>query len=160
MPQDAIDGYDNSTEALLAIACSETTNPDDPKAWPKLAADADAKAPYFGADWTYLVQPCATWPARDHDRYTGRYTAKTANPLLFVASRFDAASSFEHTRKLVAGIPGARLLTLEGAGHPASFIPDRCIEDSIAAYLIDQESPAPGAVCRPDLQPFESGNQP
>lgn len=26
----------------------------------------------------------------------------------------------------------ARLLTLEGAGHPASFVPDTCINDAIA----------------------------
>jgi pimeloyl-ACP methyl ester carboxylesterase len=153
-----IEGYDNSDEALLAIACSETTNPHNPKAWPGLAANADAHAPYFGADWTYLVQPCATWPARDHDAYTGSYRAKTANPLLFVGSRFDAASSIEHTRKLVDSMPGARLLTLEGAGHPASFVPDTCIDDAITTYLIDQEMPPAGAVCRPDFHPFEDAS--
>jgi hypothetical protein len=102
-----IEGYDNSNEALLSIACSDSTNPRNPEAWPKLAADADAHAPYFGADWAYLVQPCATWPGHDHDRYTGPFTTKTANPLLFVSSRFDAASSYEHTQALVASIPGA-----------------------------------------------------
>lgn len=156
LPAVPIEGYDNSYEALLAIACSETVNPHNPKAWPKLAANADAAAPYFGADWTYLAQPCATWPARDHDRYTGPYTAKTANPLLFVGSRFDAASSFAHTQRLVESVPGARLLTLEGAGHPASFVPDTCINDAITTYLIDQQMPAAGAVCRPDFQPFEA----
>ena len=149
-----IEGYDNANEALLAVACSETTNPRDPNAWPKLAADADRRAPYFGAAWTYLVQPCATWPARDHDRFTGPYTAKTANPLLFVASRFDAASSIAHTRTLVASIPGARLLTLDGAGHPASFVPDTCINDAIDSYLVDKQMPAAGAVCQPDFPPF------
>ncbi|WP_426563309.1 alpha/beta hydrolase [Angustibacter sp. McL0619] len=150
-----VDGYDNSAEALLSIACSETTNPQNPKAWPKLAAKADADAPYFGADWTYLVQPCATWPARDQDRYNGRYTAKTANPLLFVGARFDAASSYEHTRRFVASIPGARLLTLEGAGHPASFVPDKCINDTVSTYLIDQKVPHANTICQLDFRPFE-----
>jgi pimeloyl-ACP methyl ester carboxylesterase len=149
-----IDGYDNSAEALLAVACSETTGPQNPKAWPKLAADADATAPYFGAEWAYLVQACATWPARDHDRFNGPYTAHTANPVLFVSSRFDAASSYEHTQALVASIPGARLLTLEGAGHPASFVADSCISQAVASYLIGQELPPTDAVCQPELQPF------
>ena len=116
-----IDGYDNSAEALLAVACSETTGPQNPKAWPKLAADADAAAPYFGAEWTYLVQPCATWPARDHDRFIGPYTAHTANPVLFVSSRFDAASSYEHTQALVASIPGS------SAPHPRGRRPSRLL---------------------------------
>jgi pimeloyl-ACP methyl ester carboxylesterase len=154
-----IEGYDNSNEALLAVACSDSTNPRNPQAWPRLAADADAHAPYFGADWAYLVQPCATWPGHDDDRYTGPFTTKTANPLLFVSSRFDAASSYEHTQALVASIPGARLLTLEGAGHPASFVPDTCINDAITKYLVGQETPAAGTICQPDLRPFAASDQ-
>jgi pimeloyl-ACP methyl ester carboxylesterase len=154
-----IEGYDNSNEALLAVACTDSTNPHNPKAWPKLAADADADAPYFGADWAYLVQPCATWPGHDHDRYTGPFTTKTANPLLFVSARFDAASSFEHTQELVASIPGARLLTLDGAGHPASFVPDRCINDAITDYLVGRKMPAAGTVCQPEVRPFATSDQ-
>jgi pimeloyl-ACP methyl ester carboxylesterase len=155
-----VEGYDNSGEALLSVACTDSTNPHNPKQWPALAADADAHAPYFGADWTFLVQPCATWPAHDHDRYTGPFTAKTANPLLFVNARFDAASSFEHTQAVVASIPGARLLTLEGAGHPASFVPDNCIASAVTAYVVDRQMPAEGASCQPEFRPFEATDQP
>jgi pimeloyl-ACP methyl ester carboxylesterase len=39
------EGYDNSGEALLSVACTDSTNPHNPKQWPALAADADARAP-------------------------------------------------------------------------------------------------------------------
>jgi TAP-like protein len=77
-----------------------------------------------------------------------------------VNARFDAASSFEHTRAMVASIPGARLLTLEGAGHPASFVPDACIADAITTYLIDRQMPPAGTSCQPDFRPFEASLSP
>jgi hypothetical protein len=45
----ADDGYDNSREAFLSVACGETNNPTLPALWPVIAAVADARTPYFGA---------------------------------------------------------------------------------------------------------------
>ena len=73
---------DNGAEAKLAIACSETNNPRLPQLWPLAAAFADRVTPYFGASWAYISQACATWPARDLDRYAGPFDRKTAAPLL------------------------------------------------------------------------------
>ena len=53
-----------------------------------------------------------------------------------------------------AALPGARLLTLDGPGHPASFVPNTCITGAIDAYLLDQQLPADGAVCPPEFDPF------
>lgn len=53
-----------------------------------------------------------------------------------------------------AAMPGARLLVVEGAGHPASFVPDRCLAAETSAYLRRGQLPATGAVCRPDDVPF------
>src|SRR5262249_21169155 len=53
------DAYDNSQEALLAVACSETDNSSDPAVWDAQADLADDRSPYFGADWTYVSAACA-----------------------------------------------------------------------------------------------------
>jgi pimeloyl-ACP methyl ester carboxylesterase len=148
------DEYDNSREALLAVSCSETRNPNDAKRWNKAAAAADLEAPYFGADFTWLSLPCATWPGHEHDLVNGRFDAATANPMLFVNSRFDAASPLAGAEALAARTPGAALLTVEGAGHPASFIPNECLATAVSSYLIDQVLPAPGATCQAELVPF------
>jgi pimeloyl-ACP methyl ester carboxylesterase len=148
------DGYDNSHEALLAVACSETDNPDNPGRWAKAAERADRDAPYFGSDWTFLTQPCATWPVQDHDRYRGRYDAKTAHPVLFVSSRFDAANPHEAAVRTAADVPGARLLTLDGAGHPATFVPNSCLDHAVSGYLLGGQLPPAGATCEPEVRPF------
>lgn len=153
-PDPRSDGYDNRTEALLAVHCGESTNPSSPAVWPLLARLADVRSPYFGADWTYLSQPCATWPVRDADAFTGSYTA-TTSPVLFVNGRFDAASDYAQATTAAAAMPGARLLTVDGPGHPASFIPNTCLQDAESAYLIDGRLPPAGTVCVPDNAPFQ-----
>ncbi|MET0461483.1 MAG: alpha/beta hydrolase [Ilumatobacteraceae bacterium] len=150
------DEYDNSREALLAVSCSETRNPSDPRRWVTAAERADQDAPYFGADFTWLSLPCATWAGQERDRVVGRFDAVTANPMLFVNSRFDAASPLDGAAAVAARTPGAALLTVEGAGHPASFLPNECLATAVSTYLIDQVVPAPGATCPAGFEPFTS----
>jgi len=147
--------YDNARDAFLAIACAETVNPSDPNAWTQIAARAQARNPHFGADWAWQSQPCATWPARDDDRYRGPYTRRTANPVLFVNATLDAASNYEQAVATAKRLPGSRLLTLDGSAHPASFVPSACLTERITSYLVARKLPAAGAVCRSDQQPFE-----
>jgi pimeloyl-ACP methyl ester carboxylesterase len=146
--------YDNGREAFVAVACGETVNPGDPAAWTDFAVRAEARNPHFGADWAWLSQPCATWPAKDHDRYNGPYTHHTANPVLFVNATLDAASNYEQAVATSERLPGSRLLTLDGSAHPASFVPNTCLTDHITSYLVDQVLPDAGAVCRPEQGPF------
>jgi pimeloyl-ACP methyl ester carboxylesterase len=146
--------YENSDEAFLSVACGETVNPDDPAAWTDIALRAEARNPHFGADWAWLTQPCATWPAKDHDRYNGPYTHRTANPVLFVNATLDAASNYEQAVATSQRLPGSRLLTLDGSAHPASFVPNTCLTDHITSYLVNRVLPDAGAVCLPEQGPF------
>ena len=98
--------------------------------------------------------PCATWPGHDRDLVDGRFDAVTANPMLFVNSRFDAASPLDGAAAVAARTPGAALLTVEGAGHPASFLPNECLADAVSSYLVDQVVPQPGATCPAGFDPF------
>ena len=132
----------------------ETRNPNDPRRWAEFAAEADLDAPYFGANFTWLSLPCAAWFGHEDDPVAAHFDAETANPLLFVNGRFDAASPLSGAETAAARMPGAGLLTVEGAGHPASFMPNQCVADAVSRYLIHHVVPAPDAACHAEFVPF------
>jgi pimeloyl-ACP methyl ester carboxylesterase len=154
-PLEPPQAYDNSFESMLAVLCSESTNPTDPEAW--IDADAAARADdgYFGPDWTWLSQPCATWPVHDKDAYLGPFESAPTAPLLFLNSVADAASDYEAVDEIASGFDGSSILTLEGPGHPASFMNNSCVDASISAYLIDVVPLVNGSVCPSEVQPFQ-----
>ena len=91
-------------------------------------------------------------PTRD-DAVAGASTRVTANPMLFVNTRFDAASPLDRAAEPSARTPGARLLTVEGAGHPASFIPNGCVAAAVTALPGRRRScPPPVPVCPAELR--------
>ena len=145
--------YDNTDEALVAITCTDTNNPRDPFRWATVARQRDRHFGPFGSYWAYLSEPCATWPARDHDRYTGPFTHPTAAPVLIIGTRFDPATPYANARALAQQMPHSRLLTLNGWGHVA-LGKSACIATYIDRYLVTGALPPPGTTCRPDQQPF------
>ena len=74
------------------MACSDSDNPDQVGAWKRAA---DRAAPYFGRYWTWFSSICQPWPGHDPDRYTGPWTAQTANPVLIIGNRFDPATPYQ-----------------------------------------------------------------
>jgi pimeloyl-ACP methyl ester carboxylesterase len=147
---------ENGFEAKLGIACADQSGPRVPQLWPLAARLADLQTPYFGASWAWISEPCATWPGFDRDRYTGPYTKATSAPLLLINARYDAAASYARARALAQALPGARLLTLEGAGHTQPVIDSACADAVIERYLVKQQLPAPNATCGQDTDPFSS----
>jgi pimeloyl-ACP methyl ester carboxylesterase len=142
-------------EAGPAVACTDSDNPADPWVWPQYARAADRAAPYFGSPWTYGSLPCATWPARDADRYTGPWDRPTAHPLLLVGNRLgDPATPYDDAVSTSRELASARLLTLDSFGH-AAFLQSRCIVSAVERYLIELRLPAEGTVCQPDRRPFD-----
>ena len=93
--------YFNFLENFPGVACADTDNPNDYAAW-SAAAAATAGQGYFGPIWTWVASICAEWPFADADRYTGPFTATTANPLLVIGNDFDPATPY-------AGAPGGGL---------------------------------------------------
>jgi pimeloyl-ACP methyl ester carboxylesterase len=154
MDPPGLPGATIANEPQTAIVCADTDTPDDPFVWPKLAASAEARAPYAGEFWTYVsVQPCASWP-EDPDRYLGPFDAKTSAPALIIGNLFDPATPYRNAVELSEIMPGSRLLTLDGVGH-ASIGVSACVDDAITGYLLDGALPGKGAVCQPDFQPFD-----
>lgn len=150
-PEPASGGYDNTLDSFLSVTCADTNHPHDPSRWPRAAARASHP---FGAPWAYNSEPCATWPARDQDRYTGPFTRRTAAPVLLIGTRFDPASRYRNAQIVAGELPGSRLLTLDGWGHVA-LGKSSCISAHVAHYLISGALPAAGTRCLPDQRPFQ-----
>jgi pimeloyl-ACP methyl ester carboxylesterase len=138
-----------------AVECTDSDNPSNPFVWPFWARLADRRAPYFGSPWLYFALPCATWPARDPDRYVGPWNRRTANPVLLIGnSEGDPATPYEDAVSTERELGSARLLTLESFGHTA-FLQSACIVTAVERYLIAKALPPRGAVCQPDRGPFD-----
>lgn len=145
--------YNNSFDASAAIACADTDNPRSPSAWPRAARQADSRAPFFGSAWTWVSIPCAQWQVSDSGRYTGPWNRPTANPILVVGNFFDPATRYESAVSLTHLLASARLLTLDGWGHTATF-KSACIDNATTRYLVDGTLPPVGTICKPDMTPF------
>jgi pimeloyl-ACP methyl ester carboxylesterase len=142
-------------EWFPAVECTDSVNPTNPFLWPVFARLADRLAGPFGRPWVYSSQPCATWPAKDPDRYAGPWNRRT-NPILLIGnSQGDPATPYEDAQSTERLLANARLLTLDSFGHTAQGGLSRCIDDAVDRYLIDLKLPPPGLVCEPDLGPFD-----
>ena len=147
-------GYENTSDAQVAITCADTDNPHDAFAVARSAAASQALVPDFGPAWAYSSLPCTTWPARSTDRYTGPWNPRTAAPVLVVGNTHDVATPYANALKVASLLPRARLLTLDAVGHTSWFVHSTCVQTATAAYWIDGQLPAPGTVCTPDSPPF------
>lgn len=138
-----------------AVQCTDSDNPSNPFVWPFWAHKADRIGPYFGSAWLYFALPCATWPVRDPDRYTGPWNRHTANPVLLIGNRLgDPATPYEDAVSTQRRMANARLLTLNSYGHTA-FTQSGCVVAAVERYLIEQQPPPHGTVCEPDFAPFD-----
>jgi pimeloyl-ACP methyl ester carboxylesterase len=124
--------YHNALDASWGIACTDTDNPREPATWARAAAEAAEAAPHFGAIATWFSLPCATWLARDEDRLTGPFTARTSSPVLVVGNLYDPATPYQAAQTVARQLPNARLLTFTGWGHATLRGKNACIDDYLA----------------------------
>jgi pimeloyl-ACP methyl ester carboxylesterase len=147
--------YDNSIDAYSAVLCTDGRHPAKASSWPKLAAAADKRAPYFGRAWAWGSVQCArdTWKVRDEDAYTGPFTRRTQNPVLIVGSFWDPATNYAGAVRTAALMPNSRLLSSDNWGHTA-YGTSTCVDKGMDQYLLYRHLPAKGTVCEGDTQPF------
>jgi pimeloyl-ACP methyl ester carboxylesterase len=146
--------YPNFLEGFPGVACSDSDNPDSHAAWFAAAEDAEAQFGYFGRAWTWISSICAVWPGVGTDRYSGPWTADTANPVLVVGNYFDPATRYQGAQTVAGLLPNSRLLSYAGWGHTVYWGVSSCVDAAVNAYLIDGVLPAQGTVCQPEINPF------
>jgi pimeloyl-ACP methyl ester carboxylesterase len=151
MPQ-TLEGFDG-------VACSDSVNPTDRRAWWDAGRARDEQAPYFGSLWTWASGACADWPGASEGAYRGPWTAQTASPVLVVGNTYDPATPYSGAQAVAGLLPGSRLLTVEGWGH-TSLGYSTCADQAVARYLVNGRLPAPGTRCAFDAVPFDDAVAP
>jgi pimeloyl-ACP methyl ester carboxylesterase len=143
-------------DSPVAITCTDSPARQGPGAWRRVIARLARVSPWAGpfAGWSNWA-PCASWPARAADRYTGPWNAHTKNPILVIGTTFDPASPYANARIVARLLPNAVLLTHDGYGHTSEADPSQCVEHATSAYLVALTTPRKGTVCPSNRQPFD-----
>ncbi len=145
--------YPNFVEGFPAVACADSDNPDDVSGWVDAAGEVSSNN-YFTQIWTWASSVCLSFPAEDEDRFTGPFTAETANPVLVASTLYDPATPVEGAFAVDELLPNNGLLLVEGWGHTTLGL-SGCSSFFSENYLINQELPPPGLVCPQDVSPFD-----
>ncbi|MGS2808653.1 alpha/beta hydrolase [Nocardia sp. MW-W600-9] len=144
----------NRVEAFYSIQCADSIVPTDPVVYSRVGALEDLRVPYFGRTAVFNATPCAFWPARDTDRYTGPWNRDTAAPILVLNSRYDPATPLRGAVAGAAQLANARVVVVEGAGHSSMYVPSTCAEHVKRDYLFTGQLPPADLRCGIDRSPF------
>ena len=140
-------------EQGYAVQCDEAPSP-PASAYPGLQRlllrrSGVTALPYL---WT-LDEPCATWPVRGQDTYSGPWDAPTS-PILVIGNTTDPFIPLQDAIAMTRQLANARLLVVRGYGHTALLNPSTCASNSMTAYFNTGALPPKGTVCRQNLPPF------
>ena len=97
--------------------------------------------------------PCASWPARAANRYTGPWNATTPSPILLVGTRFDPNTPLVNARLAERRLGNAVLLTHDGYGHLSNADPSSCVSRRPAATWSTSAPHHPGPSAPPTASP-------
>jgi hypothetical protein len=145
-----------ASDGPAAITCTDSPAQEPASAWPRVIGRLTRISPLTGpvAGWSNWA-PCASWPARAADRYTGPWTRPTRRPILLVGTTADPSTPYANARAVARLLGNAALLTHDGYGHTSDADPSVCVTRATRAYLVDLTTPPPGTVCPSDRQPFD-----
>jgi pimeloyl-ACP methyl ester carboxylesterase len=102
--------------------------------------------------WTF-DEPCATWPVRGQDTYSGPWNAPTS-PILVIGNTTDPFLPLRDDIAMTRQLGNARLLVVHGYGHTALLNPSTCASNYMTGYFQTGALPPKGTVCRQNLPPF------
>ncbi|MGW8955635.1 alpha/beta hydrolase [Streptomyces sp. NPDC055709] len=144
-------------EQLYAVACSESPNPRNPRQYVALDMLSTRRAGDVGHWWAWAFEPCATWPAKAENRYTGPWDHPTA-PILVVNTTYDPSTPYQSAQAMVRQLHNARLLTVDGYGHGTLGNPSNCVNAYAVRYFFEGLLPPVGARCTQNTPPFTTPN--
>ncbi|MGN9911172.1 alpha/beta fold hydrolase [Phytohabitans sp. LJ34] len=146
-------------ESEFAVTCADEPYPRNPAIFPAVAPLWEHQAPTFGRGHAFGAVFCATWPARQPERYDGPWDRRAATPLLLFGNYHDPATNYTFNQRMAAELDAARLVSVDAFGHTSLGRPDRprsgCAQAIAAHYLVDLALPPPGTVCPAETQPFQ-----
>jgi pimeloyl-ACP methyl ester carboxylesterase len=144
-----------AADSQTAIICTDSPARQGPGAWPQVIGRLTQISAWAGlfVGWNNWA-PCASWPARSTERYTGPWNRPTKTPLLLIGTTADPATPYANARRVANLLGNAVLLTHDGYGHTSEADPSPCVGRVTSAYIVDLTIPRPGRLCRSAHQPF------
>lgn len=137
--------WDNSTDALAMVNCADS--PERPTAADALdeAEEIADASRTFGGLLAPSMLACVDWPMAENP--VPEWSSESAPPILVVGTLGDPATPIEWAEQMADTLEGSVLLTYEGDGHTAFLSGGECVQDSVAAYLVDLDVPEEGTSC-------------
>ena len=148
MRRDPQGHYTNATDARVAINCV-----DQPPVKDRDKVVAEDKrlrevAPFMSyGDFTghAPLSTCAFWPVPATSTPHSA-SAPGLPPVLVISTTGDPATPYQAGVDLAKQLDGS-LLTFKGTQHTVAFQGEQCVDDYVAAYLVDLKMPPAGATC-------------
>jgi pimeloyl-ACP methyl ester carboxylesterase len=131
-PQTA--GSDNGYAIYLAVQCTDVRWPQKWSAWSSDNWRVNRQAPFETWSNAWYNAPCRVWAGQPGVPVT--VSGRSAPPILLLSETLDAATPFSGSLEVRRRFPRASLV--EGVGgttHAGSLFGDKCVDDSVAAYL-------------------------
>ena len=100
-----------------------------------------------------IDEPCATWPVRGQDTYSGPWNAPTS-PILVIGNTTDPFIPLRDAVAMTRQLANARLLVVHGYGHTEFLNPSTCASNYMTAYFHTGALPPKGTVCGQNRAPF------
>lgn len=139
--------YDDANEATFAINCldEDRLTPDQAGELKRAVVGA---APFLdtGVPVGSPHDGCEGWPVQPSLEAPYATDIEGLPDTLTVSVTGDPATPHEGGIVL-AEVLGGSLLTVEGNQHGATIVRNACVQDAVASYLVDLESPEPEATC-------------
>jgi pimeloyl-ACP methyl ester carboxylesterase len=148
MRRDAQGHYSNATDARIAVNCVDQPPIMDRQKVIEEDRRLREVAPFmsYGEFTGYApLSTCAFWPVPPTSE-PHTVSAPGLPPVLVISTTGDPATPYQAGVDLAKQLGGA-MLTFKGTQHTVAFQGEQCVDDYVAAYLIDLKLPADGATC-------------
>jgi pimeloyl-ACP methyl ester carboxylesterase len=141
------DGYVDigSFEVYFAVNCLDFEWPTEPDAFFEQAKATAEESPHFGEAIVNDYVRCADWPTPPVPLEP--VTAPGTGPILVISTTGDPATPYEGGVAVAEALERGVLVTNEGDGHTVVGTGKPCIDELVAAYLVDGETPEDGTIC-------------
>ena len=135
-------------EQTYAVQCNEAPSP-PASAYPGLQRLLLRRSGVTALPYLWGIdEPCATWPVRGHDTYTGPWNTPTS-PILVIGNTTDPFLPLQADIAMTRQLGNARLLVVHGDGHTAFLNPEHLRQQLHDHLLPHRRPPAEGNHMRP-----------
>ena len=139
-------------EEPLSVICGDAPNPRHPRTYVNLVADVVPRDGPIGLNALWADEECVRRPVSSPAAYQGPWDRPTP-PILVIGNTMDPSTPYSGSVTMARQLANARLLTVQGYGHPEFLNPSACAANYIVSYLLDGHLPPNGIVCQQDSIP-------